>query len=60
MFQSFQTPVYAGFWLRFAAYLIDSIIVGLVFVPLGLVIGMALAASVDSGEEATVVFDSSG
>lgn len=54
MFQSFQTPVYAGFWLRFAAYLIDSIIVGLVFVPLGLVIGMALAASGDSGDEATV------
>ncbi|HMJ25621.1 MAG TPA: RDD family protein [Pyrinomonadaceae bacterium] len=45
MFQSFQTPVYAGFWLRFAAYLIDSIILGLVFVPVGFALGIILAAT---------------
>jgi len=45
VFQSFQTPVYAGFWLRFAAYLIDTIILGLVFVPLGASLGIVLAAS---------------
>jgi uncharacterized RDD family membrane protein YckC len=40
--------VYAGFWLRFAAYLIDSILIGLVFVPLGAVLGVMLAASGDN------------
>ena len=55
MFQSIQTPVYAGFWLRFAAYLIDTIIVGLVFVPIGVVLAMILAASGDGGsDEATL------
>ena len=53
MFQDFQTPSYAGFWLRFAAYLIDSIILGLVFVPLGFTLGIVMAASADSGDEAT-------
>ena len=37
--------MYAGFWLRFAAYLIDTIILGLVFVPLGLILGVVLAAT---------------
>lgn len=45
MFQDFQTPVYAGFWLRFAAYLIDSMILGLVFFPLGFILGAVLAAT---------------
>jgi uncharacterized RDD family membrane protein YckC len=45
VFQSLQTPVYAGFWLRFAAYLIDTLILGVVFVPLGLVMGVVMAAS---------------
>ena len=40
--------MYAGFWLRFAAYLIDTIILGLVFVPVGVVLGLMQAASVDS------------
>jgi len=45
VFQSFQTPVYAGFWLRFAAYLIDAIILSLVFAPLGFVLGIVLGAT---------------
>jgi len=45
VFQSFQTPVYAGFWLRFAAYLIDTLVLGLVFVPVGIIIGVIMAAS---------------
>jgi uncharacterized RDD family membrane protein YckC len=45
MFRSFQTPVYAGFWLRFAAYLIDTIILGLVFVPVGFALGIILGAT---------------
>jgi uncharacterized RDD family membrane protein YckC len=53
MFQSFQTPAYASFWLRFAAYLIDTFIVSLVFVPVVLVLGIVLAASSDSRDDAT-------
>ena len=45
MFQSFQTPVYAGFWLRFAAYLIDSILLGLVTLPVGFALGVIMAAT---------------
>jgi uncharacterized RDD family membrane protein YckC len=45
MFQSFQTPMYAGFWLRFAAYLIDSILLGLIFFPLGLGLGLMMGAT---------------
>lgn len=45
MFQSFQTPVYAGFWLRFAAYLIDTMLLILVFLPVGFVLGIILAAT---------------
>jgi len=45
VFQSFQTPMYAGFWLRFAAYLIDSILLGLIFFPLGLGLGLIMGAT---------------
>lgn len=45
MFQNFQTPAYAGFWMRFLAYLLDSLIVSIVFVPLGFVIGLVMAGS---------------
>ena len=53
MFQSFQTPVYAGFWLRFAAYFVDALIMGLVFFPLGLILGVVMSANGDSGDDAT-------
>jgi len=49
VFQSFQTPAYAGFWLRFAAYLIDTLVLGVVFVPVGVVIGVVMAASGSDG-----------
>jgi uncharacterized RDD family membrane protein YckC len=49
LFQNFQTPSYAGFWLRFAAYLIDTIIATLVVVPLAALIG-ALAAATSDGD----------
>jgi uncharacterized RDD family membrane protein YckC len=45
VFQDFQTPSYAGFWLRFAAYLIDAILLGLVLVPLGFILGVLLIAT---------------
>jgi uncharacterized RDD family membrane protein YckC len=37
--------MYAGFWIRFAAYLIDSILLGLIFFPLGLGLGLVMAAT---------------
>ena len=45
MFQTFQTPMYASFWLRVAAYLIDTILLGLIFFPLGLVLGLMMGAT---------------
>ena len=45
MFQDFQTPAYAGFWMRVLAYIIDSLVLSVVFVPLGIVIGVVLLGS---------------
>ena len=39
MFQDFQTPAYAGFWWRVLAYILDGLILSIVFIPLGLVLG---------------------
>lgn len=44
MFQEYQVN-YAGFWWRFLAYVIDSLIVSIVFVPLGIVFGVGLVAT---------------
>lgn len=43
MFQQFQTPSYAGFWLRFAAYLIDYVLMTMVTCPLGIAFGVVAA-----------------
>ena len=45
MFQDYSTPPYAGFWIRVLAYLIDSLVLSVVFCPLGVVYGLAGAAS---------------
>ena len=45
MFQNFQAPAFAGFWWRVLAYIIDSLIMSLVFLPFGLVIGVVMAGS---------------
>jgi uncharacterized RDD family membrane protein YckC len=45
MFQNFQTPNYAGFWMRVGAYILDSLILSVVFVPLGVVIGIVMVGS---------------
>jgi uncharacterized RDD family membrane protein YckC len=45
MFQAYAEPPYAGFWIRFLAYLIDSILLSLVFCPLGIGIGFAAASA---------------
>ncbi len=53
MFQDFQTPSYAGFWMRFLAYLVDSLLLGVIFVPLGFALGIVMAANADSGDAAS-------
>ena len=45
MFQDFQTPSYAGFWMRFLAYLVDTLLMSAVFFPLGIGVGLAIAES---------------
>lgn len=45
MFQDFQTPAYAGFWMRVVAYIIDGLIMSLVFVPLGIILGVFMAGA---------------
>jgi uncharacterized RDD family membrane protein YckC len=51
MFQQFQMPNYASFWLRFAAALIDGILILAVFCPVGLaLVAMGAAAGRDGGE----------
>jgi uncharacterized RDD family membrane protein YckC len=45
MFQSFNEPPYAGFWIRFLAYFIDSILLSLISCPLGFGIGLIGAAT---------------
>jgi uncharacterized RDD family membrane protein YckC len=37
VYQPFATPVYVGFWYRFLAYLIDTLISFCVFFPLGFI-----------------------
>lgn len=48
MFQQFQTLNYAGFWLRFAAYLIDYVVITVVTCPLGMIAGV-MGAVADQG-----------
>jgi uncharacterized RDD family membrane protein YckC len=45
VFQPFIAPAYAGFWFRFLAWLIDTLISCAVFFPLGIVIGLLMVAS---------------
>lgn len=43
MFENYQVT-YAGFWWRFLAHLLDGLILGVLFVPLGLGLGLALSS----------------
>jgi uncharacterized RDD family membrane protein YckC len=45
MFQPYAVPVYAGFWYRFLAYILDGLISACIFFPLGLILGLAMVAS---------------
>lgn len=45
MFESSPVPPYAGFWLRVVAYIIDSLVLSVIFCPLGLAFGLAGGAA---------------
>jgi uncharacterized RDD family membrane protein YckC len=45
MFQDFQTPAYAGFWMRVVAYIIDTLIMSIVLVPFGIILGVFMGGA---------------
>ncbi|HLL15482.1 MAG TPA: RDD family protein [Pyrinomonadaceae bacterium] len=52
MFQQYQSPNYATFGQRFLAYLIDGILMGMVFLPMGFILGAVLAVAGLENDEA--------
>ena len=48
VYQPYAVQTYAGFWWRFLAYLIDTMLTACVFFPLGFILGVVIIAS---GEE---------
>ena len=56
MFESYVTPVYAGFWYRVLAHIIDSLLSACVFFPLGLVVGVIITASGQNPNSTTMIF----
>jgi uncharacterized RDD family membrane protein YckC len=51
MFQQFHTPKYAHFGLRVLAYIIDSLLLAAVFVPVGIGLGVLAAMNGSEGVE---------
>ena len=45
MYQPYAVQTYAGFWWRFLAYLIDTMLTACVFFPLGFILGVVIVAS---------------
>ncbi len=52
MFQQYQTPEYATFWHRFAAYLVDWVLAMAIFCPVGMAMG---AMGAIAGQEAEAI-----
>jgi len=55
MFPVYTTPAYAGFWWRFLAYLIDLAISACIFFPLGALLGVAIVASGEDPNSASML-----
>lgn len=53
MFQQYQTPNYATFGQRFLAYVIDSLLMAAIFLPLGLLLGVFAGPGGAETEDAT-------
>jgi len=45
LYQPYTAQTYAGFWWRFLAYVIDTLISSCIFFPLGALLGVAIVAS---------------
>ncbi len=45
MFEPLPQPLYAGFWIRVLAYLIDTLISCAVSIPVGIILGLIILAS---------------
>lgn len=58
MFQQFQTPTYANFGQRLAAYLIDWVLMALVFCPIGVAFGAAGALVGERGGDSAQLAES--
>jgi uncharacterized RDD family membrane protein YckC len=52
--------VYAGFWKRFAAYTIDTFVLGIVFGILGAIMGVGLAVSASGAEDPATAMSGMG
>lgn len=52
--------VYAGFWKRFAAYTIDTFVLGIVFGILGAIMGVGLAVSASGSGDPTAAMSGMG
>jgi uncharacterized RDD family membrane protein YckC len=50
-----QVVTYAGFWRRFGAHFIDTCLVSLVFMALGLLMGMTVASGDANPEDFTIL-----
>jgi uncharacterized RDD family membrane protein YckC len=48
MFEAFTGPVYAGFWYRVLGYIIDSLLMAVIFFPLGVIVGLVAGANADN------------
>jgi len=45
VYQPYAVQTYAGFWWRFLAYLIDTMLSACVFFPMGFILGVVIVAS---------------
>jgi uncharacterized RDD family membrane protein YckC len=46
--------VYAGFWIRFLAYIVDTLLISAVILPLGMGVGVLIAVT-DGADNASVI-----
>ena len=54
MFQQYQTPEYATFWHRLAAYLVDWVLMMAIFCPVGMAMGVMSAVAGRDAEELNI------
>jgi len=60
MYEQYQTPQYATFWHRVGAYLIDYVLIMLVFCPVGMALGAMGALTGQAGGEQAAAMATTG